>query len=96
MPCIAVPHVSLASLGLSLPTIALPPIALPGLTLCCTLQLPPIPTYLVNQVIVLVTSLIPGLGKVLGPILAILMKAIAVVNSALDLISFRCPLGATT
>ena len=96
MPCIAVPHVSLASLGLSLPTIALPPVPLPGLSLCCTAQLPPLPTYLVNQVVALAISLIPGLGKVLQPVLAILMKAIAAVNSTLDLISFRCPLGSST
>lgn len=92
MPCINAPNVTLASLGLSLPTIALPPVRLPGLAVCCTFQLPPIPTYLVNQAIALVTSLIPGLGKVLQPVLAILMKAIAVMNAILDLVTFSCPL----
>ena len=92
MTCLNAPNISLASLGLSLPTIVLPPIPLPGISLCCTFQLPPIPTYLINQAIALVTSLIPGLGKVLQPVLAILMKAIAVINSVLDLITFACPL----
>ncbi len=92
MPCISVPHVGLPDLGITLPTIALPPIPLPGITLCCSFQLPPIPTYLVNAVIALAMSLIPGLGKVLQPVLAILMKAIAVINGILDQITFSCPL----
>ena len=93
MPCIAAPHVSLADIGLSLPSITLPTPRLPGeLSLCCTVQLPPLPTYLVNQVIALAVSLIPGLGKILQPVLAVLMKAIAVINSILDLITFKCPL----
>ncbi len=92
MPCISVPNVSLPDLGISLPTIALPPIPLPGLSLCCTVQLPPIPTYLVNQIIALAISAIPGLGKVLQPVLAILMKALAIINSILDQITFSCPL----
>lgn len=91
MPCINAPNVSLASLGLSLPTIALPPIQI-GIGVCCTFQLPPIPTYLVNQAIAIVTSLIPALGKVLQPVLAILMKAIAVMNAILDQITMSCPL----
>lgn len=91
MPCINAPNVSLASLGLSLPTIALPPIQL-GLTVCCTFQLPPLPTYLVNQALVLVTSLLPAIGKLLQPVLAILMKAIAIMNAILDQITFSCPL----
>jgi len=92
MPCINVPHIGLSDLGLALPSIALPPIQLPGISLCCTFQLPPIPTYLINAVIALAISLIPGLGKVLQPVLAILMKAIAVINAILDQITFKCPL----
>lgn len=92
MACIDAPHVSLADLGLSLPTITLPPVQLPGVSLCCTAQLPPIPTYLVNQVIALAMSLIPGLGKILQPVLAILMRVIAVINGILDQITFSCPL----
>ncbi len=92
MACLSAPHISLADLGLSLPAIALPPIPLPGVSLCCTLQLPPIPTYLINQLIALAMSLIPGLGKVLQPVLAILMQAIGIINGILDQITFSCPL----
>ncbi len=92
MACIAAPHIGLPDLGLSLPTIALPPIPLPGISLCCTLQLPPIPTYIINAAIALIISLIPGLGKVLQPVLALLMKAIAIINGILDQLTFSCPL----
>ncbi len=92
MACISAPHVGLPDLFITLPTIALPPIPLPGLNLCCTLQLPPIPTYLVNAIIALAMSLIPGLGKVMQPVLAALMKAIDFMNSILDQITFSCPL----
>lgn len=92
MSCIEVPHIGLPDLGLTLPPIALPPIVLPGFNLCCTLQLPPIPTYLINQAIAIIISLIPGLGKVLQPVLALLMKALAIINGILDQITFECPL----
>jgi len=92
MPCINAPSVGLPSLGISLPTIALPPVQLPGLNLCCTFQLPPIPTALINQALVLVTSLLPALGKLLGPLLAGLNIAIQIINGLLDLIQFSCPL----
>jgi hypothetical protein len=94
MACLSAPHVSLGDLGLDLfiPKITVPDIRLPGITLCCTLQLPPIPMYLINAAIAAIISLIPGLGKVLQPVLAILMKAIAAINAVLDLITFKCPL----
>ena len=76
MACINAPNISLASLGLSLPVIVVPSPQL-SVTLCCTFQTPPLPTYLVNAAIALVVSLIPGLGKVLQAVLAILMKALA-------------------
>ena len=91
MPCINAPNVSLASIGISLPTIKVPSPVI-GLTLCCTVQTPQLPTYFVNAVIALLVSLVPSLGKVLQPLLAILMKAIAIINTALDLITFSCPL----
>lgn len=92
MPCISVPHVGLPDLGISLPSIVLPDVPLPGITVCCTLQLPPIPMYIINAVIALAISLIPGLGKILQPVLALLMKAIAIINAVLDRITFKCPL----
>ncbi len=92
MACIAVPHVSLDDLGITLPPITLPDVPLPGVNFCCSAQLPPIPMYLVNALIALVTSLIPGLGKVLQPVLIILMKAVAIINGILDLLTFSCPL----
>ncbi len=91
MACLAAPHVSFADLGLTLPTITLPSPQI-GITICCSVQLPPIPTYLVNQLIALAMSLIPGLGKVLQPVLAILMQAIGIINGILDQITFSCPL----
>ncbi len=92
MSCIAVPHVGLEDIGISFPPIAVPEPPAPGLTLCCTLQLPPIPTYLINQVVALAMSLIPGLGKVLQPVLAILMQAMGIFNMILDQLTFKCPL----
>ena len=92
MACISVPHVSFDDLGITLPAIELPPLPTPGVKLCCTAQLPPIPTYLLNQAIALAMSLIPSLGKVLQPVLAILMQAIGIINGILDQITFSCPL----
>lgn len=91
MSCLAVPHIGLGDIGISLPSITLPTLQV-GVTLCCTLQLPPINPYIVNQLIATAIALIPGLGKVLQPILALLMKAINIINIALDLITFDCPL----
>jgi len=92
MPCINAPNIGLASLGISLPTIAVPPIQLPGFTACCSVQLPPIPTAVLNQVIAAAISLVSGLGKILGPVLSVLNAYITLINTLLDTLTFRCPL----
>ncbi len=93
MPCISVPHIGLGDLGISFPSIpVLPPIQLPGLSLCCTLQPPPIDMESINALVALALSLIPGLGKLVSAIMPVLMKFIAIFNKILDQLTFRCPL----
>ena len=92
MPCISVPHIGLPDIGLTLPSIALPPIPLPGISVCCTFQLPPIDMSAINTIIAAAIALLPGVGKLLGPVLSVLTKFIAIVNKLLDKIQFSCPL----
>lgn len=93
MPCIAVPHIGLADLGIELPPIPIAPVlTLPGIKLCCTFQPPAIDMSTINQIVALAMAAIPGLGKALGPILGVLMKFVAVFNKILDQLQFSCPL----
>lgn len=91
MPCIAAPHIGLPDIGLTMPSIAIPEPSI-GIELCCKFQTPPIDMATINAIIAAAIALIPGLGKVLGPVLSVLMKFIAVVNKILDKIQFSCPL----
>ncbi len=87
MPCIALPAIDFSPPGLD---ILLPDLVLPiptiGLSLCCTIALPPLPP------IIIPFGTIPGIAVILQPLIAVIQTAIKTLNIILSQIQMSCPL----
>jgi len=87
MPCIALPEIDLSPPGLDL---LLPELELPiptfGLSLCCTIALPPLPS------IIIPFGAISGLAVILQPLITLIQTVIKTLNAILSQIQMSCPL----
>ncbi len=87
MPCFKLPEIDFSPPGLDffLPDLVLP-IPTFGLSLCCTIALPPIPA------LILPIGAIPGIGLILQPLIVAMQLLIKALNLILSQIQMSCPL----
>ena len=87
MPCIPALTLSPPDLSVYLPSLSFstPTITL-GVTLCCQIELPPLPT------ITVALGTVVGVAATLAPLFAAIMGAIDTINGLLDQLQVSCPL----
>lgn len=87
MPCIELPAITAPDLSLLLPDLGITtPDPHVGVSLCCELSSPPIPTVTVS------VGTIPGIATILAGANSLISETVDELNGLLDSIQVTCPL----